>query len=108
VDFNSGNYANDPYVYTPMTRDANGRIVTYFGAPVTTSSGVNPDRASTPLIAGSQNDADHQSELQSIVYRLEGIPNTSETITFDTIQLLNLPHIGLKIVQEMFNHHRTL
>ena len=85
VDFNSGNYANDPYVYTPMTRDANGRIVTYFGAPVTTSSGVNPDRASTPLIAGSQNDADHQSELQSIVYRLEGIPNTSETITFDTI-----------------------
>ena len=85
VDFNSGEYANDPYVYLPMARDANGRIVTSFGAPVTTDSGVNPDRATTNLNGSAQGDDDHQSELHSIVYRLEGIPNTSETITFDTV-----------------------
>ena len=68
-----------------MTRDADGRIITNFGAPITTSSGVNPDRATTPLIGSSHTDADHQSELHSIVYRLEGTPNTSDTITLDTV-----------------------
>ena len=85
VTFNSGNYANDPYVYLPMSRAANGRIITNFGTPVATDSGAIPTRPGAALIASSQTAADHQSELNSFVYRLEGAPNTSETITFDTV-----------------------
>jgi len=85
VTFNSGNYANDPYVYLPMSRDASGRIITNFGPPVSTDSGAIPTRPGAALIAGSQTSPTHQSELNSFVYRLDGVPNTSETITFDTV-----------------------
>jgi len=85
VTFNSGNYANDPYVYLPMLREASGRIITNFGPPVSTDSGAIPTRPGAALIAGSQTSPTHQSELNSFVYRLDGVPNTSETITFDTV-----------------------
>ena len=86
VNFNSGAYANDPYVYLPMSRDANGRILTNFGSPAAPlTSGFVPDRAGVNLTPSAQGDADHQSEAHSFVYRFEGAPNTSETVIFDTV-----------------------
>jgi len=85
VVFNSGNYTNDPYEYEPLEIDAEGRVLSFMGMPDESLSGSIPDRPGTNLISTPQFDPAHMSEYHRFAHRLAGAPNSSETITYDTV-----------------------
>jgi len=84
VNFGSGDPERDPYNITALQRDANGRILSYFGAPDEVISGVIPTRAGTELVTNAVSSfPDSNAEYHLTVFRLEGAPNTAESVIFD-------------------------
>ncbi|MEP1230297.1 MAG: hypothetical protein ABJG88_06445 [Litorimonas sp.] len=84
VMYESGDFATDPYLYLPIERDADGRIISYFSTVSVIDSGTLSTPASSPLVETGIEDTDHQSELQLITYRLDGVPGTILTAELDT------------------------
>ncbi len=84
VRFRSGDFATDPYLYLPIERDAEGRIITYFGPSDGTHSGTLTTFATLPLVSTRNSDSDHESEMHVIVYRLEGAPGSTLTADLNT------------------------
>ena len=84
VQIGSGDFLTDPYLYLPIERDADGRILTYFGANDGTHSGTISTNASLPLVSTRNFDSNHESEMQVIVYRLEGAPGSTLTADLNT------------------------
>ena len=84
VDFGSGDPERDPYTITALQRDTDGRILSYFGTQDEVISGVIPTRAGTELVTNAVSFfPDTNSEYHLTVFRLEGAPNTAESVTFD-------------------------
>ena len=84
IRFGSGSAASDPYLFLPLTRDAAGRVLSYFGTPDETFSQNLPTRAGTELAYTQYTEASHKSEYHATVFRLEGAPGTSATVNYDT------------------------
>ncbi len=85
VVFNSGDATNDPYLYLQLSRDADGRVLSYFGATDESTSGVLPNRPGSDLTSTANNAVDHESEYHTTVYRLEGVAGTSESISLTSV-----------------------
>ena len=69
-----------------MERDASGRILSYFGTPDSVNSGPIATRltnAQAELVTTINSASDHQSEFHQLVFRLEGAPGTTETVTYN-------------------------
>ncbi len=84
VQIGSGDFATDPYLYLPIERDAEGRILTYFGSNDGTDSGTVLTPALAEVSTSQNTAADHESDFQVIVYRLEGAPGTTLTANFNS------------------------
>lgn len=84
VEFGSGDPQQDPYTITALQRDADGRILSYFGTPDEVISGAIPTRAGAELATDPTTlFPNSNSEYHLSVFRLEGAPNTAESVTFD-------------------------
>lgn len=84
VRFRSGDFATDPYVYLPIERDADGRILTYFGENAVVDSGTILTIAGLNLVSTSNNLSNHESDFHVIVYKLEGAPGSTLTASLNT------------------------
>ncbi|RVU85719.1 DUF11 domain-containing protein [Leucothrix sargassi] len=83
VVFGSGDPERDPYIYSSLNRDAEGRIVSYYGTPDHSVTGTLPGPARFELdqsqpVAGSA----HISEYHHSVFKLDGIAGDSKTVKF--------------------------
>ena len=84
LQFGSGDPARDPYTFTGLLNDADGRILSFLGTPDETISGSIPTRAGTELATDTTvGFPNTEGEYHLSVFRLEGAPNTAESVTFD-------------------------
>ena len=67
-----------------MSRDAAGRITTYYGPPDHTDSAASGNPARLNLEDQNTTVLPHVSEYHQTVYRLEGAPGTTDTVTFQS------------------------
>ena len=84
IVFGSGDVQRDPYLYAGLSRDAAGRITTYYGPPDHTDSAASGNPARLNLEDQNTTVLPHVSEYHQTVYRLEGAPGTTETVTFQS------------------------
>jgi uncharacterized repeat protein (TIGR01451 family) len=86
IVFASGDLAKDPYLYAGLHKDSDGRIVTYYGEADHSDNGSSGSPARFELDQGSPttptNPPTHVSEYHLSVYKLEGAPNTTDTVKF--------------------------
>jgi uncharacterized repeat protein (TIGR01451 family) len=83
VVFGSGDPERDPYIYASLSKDADGRIASYYGTPDHSVTGTLPGPARVELdqsqpVAGSP----HVSEYHHSVFKLEGIAGETTTVKF--------------------------
>ncbi|WP_281271815.1 GEVED domain-containing protein [Leucothrix pacifica] len=84
IRFNSGSVQNDPYAFTALRRQSNGKIISSFGTPLETITGSIPTRVGNNLSATARTDSGHLAEYHATIFRLEGEPGTTETVIYDT------------------------
>ncbi|RVU85722.1 hypothetical protein EOL70_04415 [Leucothrix sargassi] len=85
VEFNSGDPANDPYSNLALIRESSGEILSYFGTATETVSGTVGTLPGSNLSTSARDDAGHQAEYHTTVYRLDGLPGTTDTVSVDAI-----------------------
>ena len=84
--FGSGDPERDPLVYSGLHKDHDGRVVSFYGAADSQSTGTLSQSARNEL---SQDDpvapGPYVSEYHLAVYKLEGVPGTTDTVKFISV-----------------------
>ena len=84
INFGSGDPQRDPYQYAGLTRDASGKIVSFYGAADHIDNATSGNPARVNLEPHNNATPPYVSEYHRTIYRLDGIPGASDSITFES------------------------